>query len=220
MLRNFAVAVFLLGFCFNSFGWGKNDYMDPESEEFAEVTVKLQGDWGIESYFRKSPGEMIGTTYISGKLSLKPIKKKKDPGEAVFVFTVSKDAIQGRIDSWNAKEKVLEVEEYKIITTAKWSVGDDGEIIYFKNPVSNVEVKGSGEHLENFEEFENGLFESSSQMKNEGGLGALIGSKVMDKSSGTDKFMPKVPSQAAITINGEDSVKLQYLKRTIIKLKK
>ncbi len=212
-------AVFVLSMCLSSFG-GRNKYMDPDKDEFKEVTATLADTWKIQSYSRKKTGEMINSTYTKGTASLSEIKKKKRPGKAVFTFTVSPETIQGRIDAWNAKKKELEVDEYRIITKADWSISKKGDIIYFNKPVLSVEISGSGEQLENFQGFENGLVESSSEMKNQGGLGNLIGSKIMDKSSGTEEFLPKIPSQAEIVKNDDNSVTLRYLKKTTIELQR
>lgn len=174
----------------------KNEFMIPGTDSYNKTTAKLIGTWNVDSYQKGDDGEQIGTTYISGTLEIKKQAKAKKPGEAVFTFLISPEAVKGRIEAWNGRKKDdLEVTEYKIIATCEWKVSSSGEILHLDEPVMTCEIEGSGKQLKNFRGFENGFLQSASEMKNEGGLNNLIGGMVMSKASGTDSFTPSIPDQ-------------------------
>lgn len=189
------VSVVCVAALFTSVSAKKNPYMIPGTDEYNNVTAKLIGSYDISSYTKKDEGEQIGKTYVSGTMEIKEQEKKGRPGVVVFSFVVAPDVTKGRIETWGKKKKDLEVEEYKIVTTLEWNLSKSGDILYLEDGVSTAEIKGSGKKLKNFQGFEKSVLESASEMKNDGGLNGMMGSMIMSKSTGTDKFIPEIPSQ-------------------------
>jgi hypothetical protein len=169
--------------------------MDPSTEQYKNVTSKLIGKWNLKSYIKGDDGEQIGTNYTSGTVEIAELKKKGKAGIVTMHFEVSRSIIDERIEVWNKKNKELEVEKYYIVATGNWHLSASGEILHMDDITLSVKISGTGKLLENFTGAENAFIESASLMKNSGGLGNMLGGKILQSASGTKGFSPKIPNQ-------------------------
>lgn len=167
-----------------------NPYHTPGTKEYKEVTSKLLGLWTISSFTQKKNDKM--EAYDNATFEF--LEKGITGGEAIFRFKLKKDIVDQRLNAWNKKGVTLTVDEYWIICKVDFKINKKGVLVYLENPKNTVEITGSGEQLENFQGTENAYIETQSEMKDSGGLGNMIGAKILKEASGTD-FVPRIPSQ-------------------------
>lgn len=192
-----------------------NPYHTPGTKEYKEVTSKLLGLWTISSFTQKDKDKM--DAYDNATFEF--IEKGISGGEAIFRFKVKKDIVDQRLQAWNKKGVTLSVDEYYIICTVDFKINKDGVLVYLENPKSTVEITGSGEQLENFQGVEIAYIETQSSMKESGGLGNMIGAKLLKEVSGTD-FVPRIPSQLNYKDLTDNSVEFVTLFKHSFKLVK
>lgn len=195
MSRTKMFIAFTLLIAVNVFAAKKNHFMDPSTDQFKNVTSKLIGKWNLKSYVKGNDGEQIGTNYTSGTMDIAELKKKGKAGIVTMYFEVSRSIVDERIEIWNKKNKELEVEKYYIVATGNWRLSSSGEILHMEDITLSVKITGTGKQLENFTGAENAFIESASLMKNSGGLGNMLGGKILQSASGTKGFSPKIPDQ-------------------------
>ncbi|MFO7827960.1 MAG: hypothetical protein R6V23_05020 [Bacteroidales bacterium] len=208
----------LLVFPLDGIAKKKNPYHTKGTKEYEKVTSKLIGEWNIVS-FAKKKDEKMGVIYDKATVEFKEFDEKGDNGEAIFRFYIPKSTVDQRIESWNKKESTLEVENYVVVAKMNYKIHKKGDLIYLENQDSYPEIEGSGEQIENFRATEITFITSQSAMEESGGVGNLIGAKVMQKASGTD-FVPSIPTQVNYKNLEDNSADLVTIQKINFKLEK
>ncbi|MFP4024713.1 MAG: hypothetical protein ACLFVR_09315 [Thiohalospira sp.] len=130
-----------------------------------------------------------------------------------------KATVDQRIESWNKKETTLEIDSYVVVAKVNYKIHKKGDLVYLENQDSYPEIEGSGDQIDNFRATEITFITSQSAMEESGGVGNLIGSKVIQKASGTD-FVPNIPSQVNYKNLNDDSAELITIQKINFKLEK
>lgn len=204
------IALFV--FQFDGMAKKKNPYHTKGTKEYEKVTSKLIGEWNIVS-FAKKKDEKMGIIYDKATVEFKEFDESGDNGVAIFRFYIPKSIVDQRIESWNKNESTLEVDSYVVVAKMNYKIHKKGDLIYLENQDNYPEIEGSGDQIENFRAVEITFITSQSAMEESGGVGNLIGAKVMQKASGTD-FVPSIPSQVNyknLTDNSTDLVTIQKI---------
>lgn len=193
----------------------KNPYHTPGTKEYSEVTSKLLGLWTISSFTQKDKDKM--EPYDGATVEF--IEKGISGGEAIFRFKVKKDIVNQRINVWNKKGVTLTIDSYVVVCKLDFKISDKGVLVYLENPKSTVDIEGNGDQLENFQQTEKSFIETQSEMKESGGVGNMIGAKILKDVTGTD-FVPRIPSQVNYKNLTDNSVDLITLQKLNFKLSK
>jgi len=211
-MKKVLIFSFVLMFSITSFGQkkkGGNPYHTAGTKEYNEVTSKLLGLWTISSFTQKDKNKM--EAYDNATFEF--VDKGIFGGECIFRFKLKKDIVDQRLHAWNKKGVTLTVDDYYVICMAEFKISKKGVLVYLDEQQSTVEITGSGEQLENFRNTEKTYIESQSSMKESGGIGNLIGAKLVKDVSNTD-FVPKIPTQLNyknLTDNSVDFIALQKI---------
>mgnify|MGYP000896869756 FL=1 len=218
MKKLLLLGILLLGFTIVDAQRGKNNpYHTPGTKEYMAETAKMIGTWNIES-FVYAKKEKIGDVYASGTLEI-PDPEQTGKREIILRFELPKEVIDSRIKAWNKKGETISVESYAVIVQYDFNIEKKGTLIYFENPVSKPEIKGSGDQLENFVNTEMSFISSQTSMKEEGGLSGMLGAKIMQSATGID-FIPRINGQMNYKNITDNSFELISIQKTSIKLKR
>jgi hypothetical protein len=210
------IALFILPF--EGMGKKKNPYHTKGTKEYEKVTSKLIGEWNIVS-FAKKKDEKIGTIYDKATVEFTEFDENGQNGKAIFRFYIPKSTVDQRIEVWNKKENTLQVDRYVVVAEVDYSIHKKGDLIYLENQNSYPEIEGSGEQIENFRATEITFIASQSAMEESGGIGNMIGAKVMQKASGTE-FVPSIPTQVNYKNLEDNKVDLITIQKINFELEK
>lgn len=200
----------------------KNPYQTVGTKEYQDFTAKLIGQWTVAS-FSIGGDEQIGTVYEKAKVEFKEFDEKGVAATAVFRFTLKKDIVDSRFEEWNKrwnkKGEPVSIDSYDLISTVEYKIEKKGDIIYFDNQSNNVEIVGKGDPLESFQIKESAFIKTQSDMKNSGGVGNLVGAKLLKSVTGTN-FVQRLPDQLNHKDLTDTSVELVSLSKRNFKLVK
>ena len=194
-----------------------NPYHTPGTKEYIEETAKMIGTWNIES-FVYSKKEKMGDVYVSGKLEI-PDPEQTGKREIIMSFELPREVIDSRIKAWNKKGETINIESYSVVVQYEFNISNKGTLITFENPTSKPDIKGSGDQLENFINTEFTFIASQTSLKEEGGLGGMLGAKLMQSATGID-FIPRINAQMNYKNLKDDSFELISIQKTSLKMTK
>lgn len=196
-----------------------NPYHTKGTKEYEQVTAKLIGVWNIDSYKQKKD-EKMGVIYDKATVEFSDINEKGTAGKATFRFYITKSIVDARVASWNEEENTISVDSYVVVATMDYKIHKKGDLVYLENQMNHPEITGEGEQLENFQGTETTFITSQSQMKDAGGINGLVGAAVMGKASGTEEFLPTIPTQVNYKDLEDTSAKLISISKINFELSK
>ena len=180
-----------------------NQYMVQSTPEYSQVTQLFVGEWNVTS-IRKDDQDQLKYPFQSGKLVMDFNSQR-----ATLTLIVRQDYVDKKLIDWKQRWPNLEVNEYKVVSTADWKISDSGEILYFDNLKNTADVIGTGENFGSFYDFEKTKFAASENVGTDGGLMGLAMNMATKQATGSKELFPNLPSQVNFKfVNANKSINL------------
>ncbi len=160
-----------------------NKFMIRDTGEYRKATEKILGDWGVTEY------TVDGENLLKTKYKKMTANFDFSTRTVIFTIWVADGTISDKLLDWKKEYPDITVDEYKITYTAKWEVADD-IFIYFREPVTDLVIKGSGKNFEGFYAWEKSKFNMAKSSDDGSLFGAAMGS-ITQAATGTSDLFPE-----------------------------
>ncbi len=178
-----------------------NPYMIKDTGEYAKVTSKIVGKWGVTEY-RVDGKDLLKSKYERMTADFDFLTRT-----AKLTIWVTKGKIADKLLDWEEKFPGIKVDEYKITYISNWRVSSDGKYLGFDNSNADLVIKGNGENFDGFYQWEKSKFNMAKSADDGSLLGSALGS-LAQAATGTSDLFPEIEDSYEIKINSDSNILL------------